>query len=215
MKKSSIISIVCTFLAGVVFLSGCQNQLSPKDTVTAYFNAVKSMNLATIASLSTNDTSSDFQSMIEHANSSATSSDLQTQKTLYKAIFQRIDGQMEGDPVVNGNNASVKVKITAPDSKKILQNVISAEITKAFANALNSSASSQDISSEITSQFQSQISQKDVNLATTEINLQLEKQNDKWKIKTTDNLIDAMTGGMLSYAKNLSSLSSSLSSSNP
>lgn len=214
MKKASIISIVCALLAGVIFLAGCQTQLSPKDTVTTYFKAIKSLNIATVESLSVNGTSSDLESLIKRSSSSMTSSDFQVGENIYKAIFNKVDTKIEGEPTVKDNSASVKVKITAPDSKKILQDIMSEEISKAFANALNSSASSQDTESEIMSEFQSKISQPDVSLTTTEMNLQLVKQKDKWKVKTTDNLIDAMTGNMISYAKDLSSLSSSSSSSN-
>lgn len=214
MKKASTISIVCALLAGVIFLAGCQTQLSPKDTVTTYFKAIKSLNIATVESLSVNGTSSDLESLIKRSSSSMTSSDFQVGENIYKAIFNKVDTKIEGEPTVKDNSASVKVKITAPDSKKILQDIMSEEISKAFANALNSSASSQDTESEVMSEFQSKISQPDVSLTTTEMNLQLVKQKDKWKVKTTDNLIDAMTGNMISYAKDLSSLSSSSSSSN-
>lgn len=214
MKKASIISIICALLVGVIFLAGCQTQLSPKDTVTTYFKAIKSLNIATVESLSVNGTSSDLESLIKRSSSLMTSSDFQVGENIYKAIFNKVDTKIEGEPTIKDNSASVKVKITAPDSKKIFQDIMSQEISKVFANALNSSASSQDTESEIISEFQSKISQPDVSLTTTEMNLQLVKQTDKWKVKTTDNLIDAMTGNMISYAKDLSSLSSSSSSSN-
>lgn len=214
MKKASIISIICALLVGVIFLAGCQTQLSPKDTVTTYFKAIKSLNIATVESLSVNGTSSDLESLIKRSSSLMTSSDFQVGENIYKAIFNKVDTKIEGEPTIKDNSASVKVKITAPDSKKIFQDIMSQEISKVFANALNSSASSQDTESEIISEFQSKISQPDVSLTTTEMNLQLVKQKDKWKVKTTDNLIDAMTGNMISYAKDLSSLSSSSSSSN-
>ncbi|MFT9056660.1 MAG: hypothetical protein ABF449_08540, partial [Ethanoligenens sp.] len=204
----------CVLLVGVIFLAGCQTQLSPKDTVTTYFKAIKSLNIATMESLSVNGTSSDLESLIKRSSSSMTSSDIQSGENIYKAIFNKVDTKIEGDPTVKDNSASVKVKITAPDAKKILQDIMSEEISKAFANALNSSAGSQDTESEIMNEFQNKISQPDVSLTTTEMNLQLVKQKDKWKVKTTDNLIDAMTGNMISYAKDLSSLASSSSSAN-
>lgn len=205
MKK--LISLMLSIALSVPVFAGCslmQTSQSPEDTVKGYFAAYKSFDTAKMADLSTSGSAG------VSSNSSSSNPD---SNQVMKLIAEKTDEQNEEKAQVNGDAATLKVKITTPDTKKIMQNALTSTLSKAMSNAFSSStASSNNSGSELMKDMQTELSKPDVALTTTEMNLQLTKVNGKWKVKVTENLADAITGGMLSCSKSLASATSSTKS---
>lgn len=196
-KLTAFILAICTVLA--VTLAGCKSSQSPEDVLKSYFAAFKAQDTVTMSKLAFTDSSAKSSSA-----SSASSSSLNDSKEISKAIAEKLETEIEGNAKIDGDTATVKAKITAPDTKKILQDCFTKEISSAFSNAFSSSKSSSDTNAEIDKMFKDEITQKDASLTTTEMNVQLVKKDDQWKVKITDNLSDALVGGMIGYLKDLS-----------
>lgn len=194
--------IACVLTIFVVLLVGCKASPSPDSVLKSYFAAAKSQDTKTMQSLSISDSSSTSTSV---SSSSSATSDAESKKMM-KLVFSKMDVTIEEAAKINGDNATVKAKITAPDTKKIMQNCIAAAFSSALSSAFSSSSStsSNDASTAMTKMFANELSKSDVALSTTEMNVQLMKKDGQWKVKMTDNLTDAMTGGMYSYLKSVS-----------
>lgn len=196
MKKIvSVLSILCLC---VFLFASCSKTQSPEDAAKAYFEAYQNFDAAKMAGLT----------VAEATGSAAvftTSGSDESSVKMYKSIAKKTTMQEEGKAVVNGDTATIKVKITSPDTKTIMQNALSSAFSQAMSQAFSSDpANSQDTNSQMLNQVVSDVSKADVKLTSTEMELQLVKKDGKWKVKMTENLGDAMTGGMVGYLKNLS-----------
>lgn len=185
--------ILCVLAACVFILTGCMFSPSPDRVVKSYLDAVKSYDTNSMKSLS--DSSDDLI-----GSSSASSSELQGQE-IAKLILSKTDSTIEGKPTINGDTATVKVKITAPDTKKVLNECMSEVFSEAFSNP---DLSSDEISDEFTNKFKEKVSKDDVELTTTELDIQLNKVNGHWQVVVSEDLEDALTGGLFSYAQSIS-----------
>lgn len=194
---------VCGILIlGLILCSGCSliQQQSPESVLKNYFTAVKKQDADTVTKLTISDSSSSSSK----SSSSSSSSDY------VKQLCNKLDATLEENAKISGDTATIKTKITAPDMKKIMSNIITSAFSTAFKDALNSSStSSEDYTSKMNKQLTDELSKKDVSLTTTEINVQLAKVDGQWKVKVTDNLADAISGGLYSYSKSVSNAFSS------
>lgn len=204
MKKvtRAIVFICAVALCVSTALTGCiKKTQTPEEVVKSYFAAFK-----------TNDTAAMEKLIIpmDSSSSSSSTSSSADSDAMFKALYAKVEGQIEEKAKISGDTASVKVKITAPDMKKIMSNEISKAFSQAFTNAFSgSSASSEDTDAQMTKNVTSDLSQADVALTTTEMNIQLTKKNGKWMIQSSQNFADAMTGGLYSVGQSLSGSSSS------
>ncbi|HCB99963.1 MAG TPA: hypothetical protein DEP42_01890 [Ruminococcaceae bacterium] len=215
--------MTCGLLATIMILAGCkttqvQKTVTPatsvKTTISSYFKAVKSLDVKSMNKLSTNSLSSEAKTLFDNNSSSSTSdSGLSSsgEEEMIKAMVGKLDYQLEGEPKIEGNNASVKVKITSLDMQKIFNNIMTSAMSKAYANA-EAGDDTSDASSGVEQEMEDAIKAKDASLTSTEMDLQLEKQDGQWKIKATDNFYNAITGNLFTAYKNYSSLSSSVDS---
>lgn len=207
--SACVVTLAALFMVAIPTSCSAQKQIPPDAVLKSYFAAVKSQDTRTMQSLSIDETSSTSSS------ASTSSSSATDNKDIVKMIYGKMSANVEGSPTINGDNATVKAKITSPDTKKIMQDCMTAAFSTALSNAFSDSGSSDsnnDTSSEFTKTFTDEISKSDVLLTTSELNVSLVKKDGQWKVKVTDNLCDAMAGGIFSYAKSVSNSLSSTSS---
>lgn len=201
MKKG----IACILSAGIILLTmaGCASQSkTPEQVLQSYVAALKTQDTEAIQKYSVNETTSS-SSILQ------TSSDASESKNGLTLMYSKVEITPEGKAEINGNTATIKAKVTAPDGKKIMQNYMATAFGVAMSNALSSSQmSSEATESATTKMFEDEYSKKDVAMTSTETKIEFIKSNGEWKVKVTDGLIDATTGGMVSYTKSIA-LSSS------
>lgn len=205
-KVFRAVAIVCVAAFSIsTFVTGCAKKvMSPETVVKTYFSELKTGETTKAADL--------VIAMDSGTSSDSSSSATAESDSLYKAMFSKIDAETEGKAKINGNTATVKVKITAPDMKKIMTNEISKMFSDALANAFSSSStSSEDTNTQMAVDVTKELSQPDVALTSTEMDVQLKKQNGQWKIESSKNFEDAVTGGLYSFSESLSGDTSSSS----
>ncbi|UOO38179.1 hypothetical protein IZU99_02665 [Oscillospiraceae bacterium CM] len=202
MKKVSVLLLAVVLLLFV----GCSAAKSPDTVLAMFFAAVKEQDSETVQALSISEVTTAASASPSADDTSpaspSSSSDLESAEVMNLA-FSKMTVTIEDKVTVSGDSASAPVKITAPDTKVILQACIAAAMKDAFSNALSGSASENDTQNDFTKQFVDALSKPDVALTTTEMTVQLKKVDGSWMVVVTDELMDAMTGGMIGYAKNL------------
>ena len=214
MRKVKFVAIfLCAAVSCVSLLAGClsggapaaasskaaaQKNATPEEAAASYFAAAQRYDKATVQAHSVNE----MPGSSELSSSSAVDP---SEEEIDQAIFQKLEALLENKAQINGDKASIKVKITAPDMKKIMGDVVAAAFSQALASAFSSSGvDSADMTAEMTNEMKSDLAKPDVALVSTEMNLQLVKKNGRWLVEVTDNLTDAMTGGLFSFGKDLS-----------
>lgn len=63
-------------------------------------------------------------------------------KDIANAISEKVETTIEGNAKIDGDKATVKAKIIAPDTKKIMQDCLTKAVSNAFSNAFSSNNSS-------------------------------------------------------------------------
>lgn len=205
MKKAKTIgSVILAAALCISVFAGCGTKVTPpEDVVKSYFSAVKNYDQSKITAFSSSSSASLTASS---SSNSAEGNDIT------KLIFKKMDGTVEGKAQISGDNATVKVKISAPDMKQIIGDAYKTALKDALNSAFSaSSLSSSEISSKFNNDVKDELSKSNVTLKATEMNVQLVKKGDKWLVKSTSELADAMSGGMVDASKQLSATESSSS----
>ncbi|MEL4105303.1 hypothetical protein AAFA46_00460 [Oscillospiraceae bacterium WX1] len=201
MKKVSVLLLAVVLLT----LTGCSAAKSPDTVLSKFFDAVKTQDTDAVQALSISEVTTASPSPSADDTSPASpssSSDLESAEVM-NILFSKMTVTIEDKVTVNGDSASAPVKITAPDTKVILQACIAAAMKDAFSKALDGNASDEKTQTDFTKLFVDALSKPDLSLTTTEMTVQLKKVDGSWKVVVTDELMDAMTGGMIGYMKNL------------
>lgn len=180
------------FLTTLVLLFafvGCSGGESPETAVSNYLTAFQTLDLETIAkytsdSTGTTDTADDAISDLEN--------DETGMAFVENMTFEVLSSTQEDD------TATVKVSITNVD----MANAMGKAITEIFSLAF-SGLSEEEMEQRSTEILRSAITDnKDVTL-TKEVDISLVRGENNWLIVPNDDLIDAITGGLISYSKNI------------
>lgn len=180
------------FLTTLVLLfafAGCSSEESPEMAVNNYLTAFQTVDLETIAKYTSdsNDTTDTADDAI---------SDLENDKTgmafVENMTFEVLSSTQEDD------TATVKVSITNVDMANAMGKAMTEMISLAF-----SGLSEEEMEQRSTEIILSAITDnKDITL-TKEVDISLVKGENNWLIVPNDDLVDAITGGLVSYAENI------------
>lgn len=178
MKKK--IWILTTLVLSVpMLMMGCSTQ-SPTDVVNNYFTEVKDVK---------SDESGDLiESTIsltkEHAQDDSDDSKSEDLTKSLEMFISKVDAKVLSEKV-DGEKATVKVKITGPNYEDLLQAVIEDSITDAFDG--------KEINSEyLGSNLLKKVKESKSETRTGKINLV--KSDGAWKIKSEDDVMNLVLG---------------------
>ena len=178
MKKK--IWILTTLVLSVpMLMMGCSTQ-SPTDVVNNYFTEVKDVK---------SDESGDLiESTIsltkEHAQDDSDDSKTEDLTKSLEMFISKVDAKVLSEKV-DGEKATVKVKITGPNYEDLLQAVIEDSITDAFDG--------KEINSEyLGSNLLKKVKESKSETRTGQINLV--KSDGAWKIKSEDDVMNLVLG---------------------
>ena len=178
MKKK--IWILTTLVLSVpMLMMGCSTQ-SPTDVVNNYFTEVKDVK---------SDESGDLiESTIsltkEHAQDDSDDSKSEDLTKSLEMFISKVDAKVLSEKV-DGEKATVKVKITGPNYEDLLQAVIEDSITDAFDG--------KEINSEyLGSNLLKKVKESKSETRTGQINLV--KSDGAWKIKSEDDVMNLVLG---------------------
>lgn len=178
MKKK--IWILTTLVLSVpMLMMGCSTQ-SPTDVVNNYFTEVKDVK---------SDESGDLiESTIsltkEHAQDDSDDSKSEDLTKSLEMFISKVDAKVLSEKV-DGEKATVKVKVTGPNYEDLLQAVIEDSITDAFDG--------KEINSEyLGSNLLKKVKESKSETRTGKINLV--KSDGAWKIKSEDDVMNLVLG---------------------
>lgn len=164
-------------------LVGCSSTPPPSKVVENFFKALQENNYQEIGKYIEGDTDK-----IGKFNN-------EDEEKLTKAITSKLKYEIVSTEN-KGNEATVKVKVTAPDLLKITSKTISELMGIAFATAFSDDSQQLDMEKLTQQYFLNSVSDPNAPMVTTEVDIKLIKKDNAWYIQANDDLLNAITGNM-------------------
>jgi len=122
-----------------------------------------------------------------------------------EGLFDKFNYEILSTELLDANNAIVKVKITTPDMKYVVTDLIGQIMNYIFSNIF---ADPQPSVEEMTEKMEEMVnecfSDPDLKILTYEIDVKVRKnENGEWKITMDDVLMNSILGGLLEAAEKL------------
>lgn len=180
--------LMCGIMALVLLLSvaGCSSTPSPDQVVKSLLDAMIKGEFEQAAEL--------LGGVSIQEDVLKTTEDEQGEK-LAKNVLARVTYEIGGKKV-EGNKATVSVKITAPDLLRITSKAISEIMPMAFAMAFSEDQSQEQTDALFQQYFENAISDPNAPMVTSDVDISLEKKDGSWVVILDDALVNALTGNM-------------------
>ncbi|MBC2579677.1 DUF4352 domain-containing protein [Clostridium sp. DJ247] len=154
----------------------------PDETVKNFFDAVKKADFNTMSTYVKKDANKD-KFTFEDAN----------QEKIIKSTFSKVSYEIVSSKI-DGNNATVKAKVTSLDLPRIYGKVVSETLPTLMAAAFANKAD--DAKSQLMQSFMNALNDPNASKTTTDIDIKLVKGDKGWLIEPTDDLLGALTGNI-------------------
>ena len=168
----------------------------PDETVKNFFDAAKKADLNSMATYVKKDASKD-DFKFKDAN----------QEKVVKTIFPKTSYEIVSSKV-DGNNATVKAKVTSLDLTRIYGKVVSETFPTLMAAAFANKGDNAE--AQLMQSFLNAINDPNAPKTTTDVDIKLIKGDKSWLIEPTDDLLGALTGNMNKAFNNNQNSSSSV-----
>jgi Asp-tRNA(Asn)/Glu-tRNA(Gln) amidotransferase B subunit len=167
-------------------ITACSAGPSPTDVSKGFLGALKESNFEKAGSYVAKSDTSEIKAKIPE-NSEEKVSKLMLSKFAYEV----------GESTVDGDKATVKVKITSLDMVQIASNIMRDMIPLAFATSFSNSEN-KNMDNLMEQQMLNRMSDPNAPRATTETIINLTKTKEGWKIgQGNDELFNAITGNIM------------------
>lgn len=190
MKKEKKILAVLLIVMVLLSMVACGGGETPEKAVSNMLDAVKGLDSETAEKYIDYDT---LMGPTEEVTEES-AEDQVLKKLFFAKLSYEIVSSEETD-----EGATVTVKITNIDMADVFKNMLQKALPLAF-----SGLSDEEMEQQISEIFTELISDPDAKMATNTVDVKLEKKDDQWKIELTDELTDAIFGGLLSGMKDMS-----------
>lgn len=197
--------IICAVLAVVmiVSLAGCGGE-KPEEVVERVTQAIKE---GKMESVKENIDLNTLESLLPDSGSESTKAATSKESLISggKASYFPIDDTLGKITVKilssekDGDHATVKAECTAVDLTEFLKGYMQ----KSMENALDFTKDDAAKDAALNQYAADYLAQEDVPMKTTTVDIQLVKADQTWKITSTTEYLDALTGGYLSAVKSL------------
>lgn len=171
----------------LVFVStfiGCGPK--PDVTVTNFFNAIKQGDLQKAAALVKSDEQSKDELKFDDPS----------QEKVVKSIFSKVDYTI-GKSVVNGNNATIDVKVTSVDLTKVYAKMIPDLLGKYMTQAMSGEKVDEaKQNQEIMDYLVNAINDASAEKFSSDLQVKLVKDKKGWVIEPADDLFNAIIGNL-------------------
>ena len=189
MKKLIAILIVFTMLFS---FAGCTSA-KPDKTVSGMLEAIKSWDTAAMGGFI------DINQLYADANVASENQDQMTD--ILKLITQNLSYQILNTKV-DGDSAVVTVSITNTDMSAAMSEYMLNIFALAFSGNYATEAELETAAYDL---LKTSIQNNKSKTVTNQVDVQLTKQDKDWVVTMSDELTDAIFGGMITAANNLSS----------
>ncbi len=176
MKKVLAIMMISIFL-----LVGCGGE-KPTAAVSNYLDSLKGL---------------DFEKAGAYIQGEEKVIEVKPEEEVYlEPMMQKLSYKEVKEVSQEEDKAVVSVKITSLNMSSIITKTFSELIPLAFASAFSEDQSEEDMDKLAEQYLMDAISDENAPTVTTEVNINLQKQDGTWKIVPDDNFINALTGNL-------------------
>lgn len=190
-KKIAALLLILTIAFS---LAGCGEIQKAETTINQTFKALKELDFETASNYINVD------EMMESDDSTDIDSDVFSQN-----LFGKLEYKIISSEKIDNNTVTVKTEITAVDMKPVLTEYIQKALQYAFANAFaDPQPSEEETNKKMEEIFIECISKEELVMVKTEVDIKVIKTDKKWKIESSDELFNALLGGLLKVAEELS-----------
>jgi len=125
---------------------------------------------------------------------------------MFKSVFGGLEFEILSSEQVDENTVNVKTKIVARDMKVVMENFMGEVLKYAFSMAMaDPQPSEEEMTAKMMDIFAECLADPDVEKITTEYVIPVMKNDEGgWYFESTDELIDVLSGGMMTAADELS-----------
>lgn len=197
-------AIVCTMVSVLAFtaVTGCSKSggTEPDQVLSSTLDAVKVMDQEAVAK--------GFSEDKTDAMGLNTDDSSKEEKEMLKLFFDKLSYKIV-DTKVEGDNATIKAEITNIDFTKAMGNYFTKVLEVSMSNATakeGEQLSDEALQKKTEELLVEMLSASDVEMITKEVAVQMTKVDGSWKIETSDELLDAITGGMMSLGAQMGGL---------
>ncbi len=180
--------LTVSILVALMFcIAGCDLFTPPKKTVESFMAAVEKGDFTTAGQFVVPN--ENLKSTIDKTN------DPESEK-IFKAVFTKVSHTIVSTST-SGETAQVTTSITSPDLLRITTSVMSQMMPLAVASAFSENSNQDDIN-QLMEQYlmNAIITDPNAPMTTSEVVINLTKQDGKWLIVADDNLTNALTGNI-------------------
>jgi hypothetical protein len=190
MKKVLALFLVFALGAGLI---GCGGE-KPEQAVKNTFDAIKNGDSEAASKYINYD---DLLNAGETSDKTSTDESDTESKEMVELVLKHFDYKIISSSE-DGDSATVKAEITNINMSVILADFISEAFTLAF-----SGLDEKTMDTQMNNKFTELLNREDNKTVTKTVEIKLAKKGDSWKISISDELTDAIFGGMISAAKEM------------
>lgn len=195
--KKRLLALTLAFVMCLAFAACGEKRDSPETVVSNGIDAVKSLDQKALAAYW------DVESFDDLSGSDDSEETTQLMTLLVKNLSYKITSSEEKD-----STATVSVEFTNLDMKSVMADVVSEAFSKMLGYAFLPE-DQQPTEEETDAMFMEILTQlmddNEYETVTASANMELTLKDDKWKISPTDDVLDAMFGGFVSFADEIGS----------
>ena len=188
MKKfKQITSLLLAFVLAFAFVSCGDNAVEEAEkTVHNMFTALKALNLEAL-----NNFVEDSEDITDTDDALLTGNT----EALLKAMFGGVEYKIISSEKVDEDTVNVKTSITAIDMKPVFQDFFASAMQLAFTSAV-SDMSEDELTIKMEEMLLEKITAPDLDKITTEVILEVSKEDGVWKVDADDAFVNAIMGGL-------------------
>ncbi|MBR2916947.1 MAG: hypothetical protein IKC07_05050 [Clostridia bacterium] len=114
---------------------------------------------------------------------------------IVKAMFGGVDYKIISSEQIDEDTVNVKTSITAIDMKPVFKDFFASAMQLAFTSAF-SDMSEDELTAKMEEMLWEKITAPDLDKITTEVTLEVSKEDGVWKVDADDNFASAIMGGL-------------------
>lgn len=188
LKKFMSCFLITTFI--LMAITGCSGGNKPEQVVSQTLDAIQKMDTAKV----TEGFVDGNTSTIGLGSEEMTKEEKEMTQLFFKKLSHKII-----ESKVDGDTATVKTEITNVDFSLIMGDYVSEVMTLSMSNAFakdGEKLSDEELEKKVQELLETKITDPNAKTVTSTLDLVLSKTDAGWKIKLTDELSNALRGGM-------------------
>ena len=197
-KYSKIISLIIVMAAMVTMLAGCGEIKKAETTINNTFTALKTLDF---------ETASEYINVDEIMKSEDEENDVVSldDNIFMENLFGKLEYEIVSSEKIDKNTVVVKTKIIAVDMKPVLSEFFGQALQYAFECAFSSTQpSEEEMNKKMEEMVIECVSKEDLSMVTSEVDIKVIKADKKWKIESSEELSNALLGGLAQAAEEIS-----------